>query len=210
MEKFLPISFSKTFFQSLLTTKSILILLSLLCLISSFKPFNLLLAYQQVDFIGGQYWRPLTGWIAQLNVQHWFLNQWGLIIMIMLLPKTLSMIQVAGFVVIWLVSSSLLAISDYSNYVGLSGLLYGWLIYSAFLSPYYKPWVKSVFTVVLSYKVLSENGWLPQFESEWVSQFIGANIAYKSHLWGLIAGYIAIALVWIHLLLQSKRVHRDQ
>lgn len=174
-----------------------LIVCAILTLAGSFSFSNSILMYDSDLFAQGQWWRPLTAWAAQLNLKHWLLNQWGLIVMAVLLPRRLGIPESLGFLVIWLLSSAALGLSSYANYVGLSGLLYGWLIYSAVLSPYYSRLIQSIFVLSLSVKVFSENGFLPLPGGDWVGAFIGAEVAHLSHLWGLLSGYFVIASLWI-------------
>jgi rhomboid family GlyGly-CTERM serine protease len=180
--------------EQLTVTRIVLLLLSIATLAGTLSWSLATLAYEADAFQAGQWWRPFSAWITQLNLRHWILNQWGIVVMVILLPKRLSWWQWTGFVVMWLVTSMALAMSDYSNYVGLSGLLYGWLIWSAFLSPFYTRWIKLIFIGALSIKVFSENGWLPLPQSEWVGSFIQARVAHESHLWGLLSGFLVIAV----------------
>ena len=168
--------------------------LALLTLIGAFAPINELLSYERSFFVQGQYWRPFTAWLTQLNIRHWMLNQWGVVVMVLLLPKSISRLDWAGFALVGLCSSLLLATSNYDNYVGLSGVLYGWLIFAALLSPFYSTSIKVVFIGCLSLKVLSENGYLPLPDSNWVGEFIQGQVAHESHLWGLLSGYLALVL----------------
>lgn len=153
------------------------------------------LLFDSDKLAAGQVWRPFTAWLVQANWVHWLLNQWGLVLMLILLPKQLSMLDVLGFVWVWLMSSIALWLSDYQYYVGLSGLLYGWLLISAACSPFYSRTMRVVFMVVLSIKVLSENGlmWVNVAPS-WVEQWIGIQVATDSHLWGLMAGALFIVV----------------
>lgn len=174
-----------------------LVLVLLVTLIGAVPVVSDLLMFEAQLFDQGEKWRALTAWISQLNYKHWLLNQWGVIMMLVLLPPKIKRIEALSFVFVWLSCSIALALSDYPNYVGLSGLLYGWLLIAAYLTPFYSNWIKTVFCAVLSFKVLSENGILPLPDSGWVGDFIGAQVAYQSHLWGLISGYVAIVVLWV-------------
>lgn len=162
-------------------------------------------AFHADTFQAGQRWRPYTAWLTQLNFRHWMLNQWGVVVMAVLLPKRLLWWQWLGFVVMWVFTSIALAHSSYESYVGLSGLLYGWLIWSAYISPFYSHWIKLLFISALSIKVFSENGFLPLPQSDWVGGFIKAKVAHESHLWGLLSGLVVIGLTACWSLCRSKR-----
>lgn len=190
-------------------TRFILVLLGLITLASSMDPLLGWFRYDADLANSGQWWRAVTAWVAQLNLQHWLLNQWGLIVMGLLLPERLSKSQLSGFVAIWLVSSVLLLRSDYSDYVGLSGLLYGWLIYAAVLSPFYSVSIRCVFIAVLSAKVLWENFMPTTDQSDWVGRFINAQVAHESHFWGWVSGVIVIAIWLVLQQVSLRRAHHD-
>ena len=193
-------------FSSQITEVRIALLALSLLTLAGIAPWSLEhLAYRAEAFQNGQFWRPFTAWMTQLNWRHWLLNQWGVLIMLLLLPKQLRYWQWLGYAVMWLLTSWALADSDYSSYVGLSGVLYGWLIWSAYLSPYYAPWVKVVFIAALSIKVFSENGYLPLPHSEWVADFIQSRVAHESHLWGLLSGFAVIVAAACGSLFQLMR-----
>lgn len=185
-----------------------LLCIAVVCLLCSYSPISNLLYYDQHLVVGGQYWRPLTAWLVQLNEKHWLLNMWGLVVLALLLPTRLSRSSLAGFAFVWIVSSLLLAMSDYQSYVGLSGLLYGWLAWGAFLSPNYSKLIKFVFVIAVSTKVVAENlpsSWLRDgifanelsyLSSDWVAKFLDADVAHLSHAWGLFAGLLYIMISW--------------
>jgi rhomboid family GlyGly-CTERM serine protease len=176
-----------------------LLWLSLGTLLCTFSPVADWLLYDAEQTRAGQIWRPLSAWLVQLNLRHWLLNQWGLVVIALLLPQRWTVSDRLGLVFVWLVASLMLVWSDYALYVGLSGLLYGWLVVVAAQSPYYSARVRLIFIAALTVKVLAENGWLPLPlpSSSWVGDFIAADIAYRSHLWGLLAGLSFSALRWL-------------
>lgn len=171
--------------------------LSLLTLLGTWSPVIELFGYDMTAVHQGQLWRPLTAWWTQLNLQHWLLNQWGLIVLWLLWPVRLSWACLLGYGVVWWVSSLMLALSDYDSYVGLSGLLYGWLVIAAIHTPFYPPWVRATFLALLSGKVMAEN-FVPGLSStDWVGELISARVAHESHLWGLLSGWGVIGVGWL-------------
>ena len=175
-------------------TRIALIVLALVTLVGAQPSISQYFAFQAQWFSDSEWWRPFTAWLTQLNMNHWLLNQWGVVLMAVLLPAKLSKMEWLGYVVIWLLSSFALAFSDYTNYMGLSGVLYGWLVWSTFLTPFYANWIKLIFIGGLSAKVFSENGLFELPQSDWVAHFIQANVAHESHLWGLVSGLAMILL----------------
>ncbi|MFG1496658.1 rhombosortase [Saccharospirillum sp. HFRX-1] len=176
----------------------LLLSLSLLTLVGALAPINDWLEFRRAPWLEGQLWRPLSAWMAQLNLMHWLVNQWGLILLALVMPPRTSRADVLAFIWVWLFASVMLVFSDYRQYAGLSGLLYGWLVWAVLCSPYYQAWLRWLVALVLTAKVVQEN--LPgDHGSELVGQWISANIAVESHAWGLLAGWIALAVAWLWL-----------
>lgn len=174
----------------------LLLALSLLTLVGALAPLNSWLEFRRSDWLAGQLWRPLTAWMAQLNLMHWLVNQWGLILLALVLPPRLSRADVLALVWVWLFASLMLLFSSYWQYAGVSGLLYGWLVWAVIRSPYYPRWLRWVVALILTAKVVQEN--LPgDHGSELVSAWISGNIAVESHAWGLSAGWTALACCWL-------------
>lgn len=180
--------------------RSALLMMAAVTLLCAFEPMSSALKFERILVEQGQVWRLATAWVAQLNWQHWLINQWGLVVLALLLPTQMSAPRVAGFVFVWLMSSVLLWFSDYTNYTGLSGLLYGWLVLGLVYSPFYPAWLRWLIGVVITAKVLQENALLPvnDVTGDWVAALINANVAHESHLWGLVSGLIYL-LGWYGL-----------
>jgi rhomboid family GlyGly-CTERM serine protease len=173
-----------------------LVCLSLITLLASWAPIVEVGSYQAEATAGGQWWRPFSAWICQLNFNHWAINQWGLVVMLFFLPKRLPLIVLLALAWVWLASSVMLLGSSYDAYVGLSGLLYGWLVISAYYSPYYSGRLKAVFIAALAFKVFLENGIFFGFvwESQMLESVLRAPVAHLSHLWGLSSGLVFLSL----------------
>ncbi|WP_108125438.1 rhombosortase [Saccharospirillum mangrovi] len=174
----------------------LLLSLSLLTLIGALSPLNQWLEFRRPELMSGQIWRPFTAWMAQLNLNHWLVNQWGLVLMALVLPPRLKTADALALVWVWVFASVMLLVSDYRQYAGLSGLLYGWLVWSVLRSPYYPLWLRWAVVGVLTVKVVQEN--LPGAHgSALVSGWISGNIAVQSHAWGLTAGWLALLGAWL-------------
>lgn len=183
----------------------LLLSVSLLTLIGALTPINDWLEFRRAPWAAGQLWRPLTAWMAQLNLQHWLVNQWGLILLALVMPMRPARADALAFVWVWLFASVMLVFSDYWQYAGLSGLLYGWLVWAVIRSPYYQLWLRWLVALVLTAKVVQEN--LPgDHGSELVGNWIAANIAVESHAWGLLAGWAALAITWLWLRFGRSRL----
>lgn len=187
----------------------LLLALSLITLLGSMPWSVEQFGYDSQAISRGEVWRSLTAWLTQLNVRHWLLNQWGLIVLWILWPAHLPFKALWAYLWVWVLCSAALLLSDYGNYVGLSGLLYGWLVIGAVRSPHYPVWVQGIFLGILSGKVLLENLQPAGGSSGWVGALIAADVAHESHLWGLLSGWVLIGLGWLALRVRLKRVFRD-
>ncbi|GGX74511.1 hypothetical protein GCM10007392_47360 [Saccharospirillum salsuginis] len=189
-------------------TVQALLIIAVITFVGAWSPINDVLEYRSEWRVAGEFWRPVTAWIAQLNPQHWLINQWGLVLMALLLPTRLEKADWLALGWVWLASSVALAFSDYSQYAGLSGLLYGWLLWSLMRSPFYAAWLRWGIIAILTVKVGHEN--IPGLAGEggnYVSEWIQADVAVLSHAWGLISGWLAIGLY--SLVNAVKRVQVD-
>ena len=183
--------------QSVSLSIRILLSISGLCLLGSLSSVSDWLEYHRVAVASGDLWRPLTAWIAQLNPAHWLVNQGGLVLLALLLPGQWQRQDALAFVWVWLLGSVWLAFGPYTQYAGLSGLLYGWLMWALWRSPHYSGLIRGVVALVLVTKVVAENLSGPYVGgASGVSVFIRGDIAVQSHLAGLMAGVLAVLLAW--------------
>lgn len=183
--------------QSVSLSIRILLSISGLCLLGSLSSVSDWLEYHRVAVASGDLWRPLTAWVAQLNPAHWLVNQGGLVLLALLLPGQWQRQDALAFVWVWLLGSVWLAFGPYTQYAGLSGLLYGWLMWALWRSPHYSGLIRGVVALVLVTKVVAENLSGPYVGgASGVSVFIRGDIAVQSHLAGLMAGVLAVLLAW--------------
>ncbi|WP_028669864.1 rhombosortase [Saccharospirillum impatiens] len=178
-------------------TIRVLLTISALCLLGSLAGVTNWLDYQRVAVADGEVWRLVTAWMAQLNPAHWLVNQGGLVLLALLLPGDWQRQDTRAFAWVWLLSSLWLAFGPYDQYAGLSGLLYGWLLWALWRSPHYSSLIRLAVAVILAIKVISENLSGPNSGgASGVSGFIRGDIAVQSHLAGLIAGALAVLVAW--------------
>jgi len=183
--------------QSVSLSIRILLSISVLCLLGSLASVSDWLEYHRFAVASGDLWRPLTAWVAQLNPSHWLVNQGGLVLLALLLPGQWQRQDTLAFVWVWLLCSLWLTFGPYTQYAGLSGLLYGWLIWGLWRSPHYSGLIRLVVALVLVTKVVTENLSGPyEGGASGVSVFIRGDIAVQSHLVGLVAGLVAVLLAW--------------
>ncbi|MEX1214324.1 rhombosortase [Saccharospirillum sp.] len=183
--------------QRVPVTIRVLLSISVLCLLGSLAGVTDWLDYQRLAVAAGEVWRPLTAWVAQLNPSHWLVNQGGLVLLALLLPGRWQCQDTLAFGGVWLLCSIWLALGPYQQYAGLSGLLYGWLIWALWRSPHYSGLIRLAVAVVLVVKVITENLSGPYSGgASGVSMFIRGDIAVQSHLAGLVAGLLAVLVAW--------------
>jgi rhomboid family GlyGly-CTERM serine protease len=175
----------------------ILLAISVICLLGSLGPVSAWLAYDRLLVATGDLWRPLTAWVAQLNPSHWLVNQGGLVLLALLLPGRWQRQDTLAFIWVWLLCSLWLALGPYVRYAGLSGLIYGWLIWALWRSPHYHRLIRLTVAMVLVAKVVPENLAGPYgADASGVSAFIRGDIAVQSHLAGLLGGLFAVLVAW--------------
>ncbi|WP_299688931.1 rhombosortase [Hydrocarboniphaga sp.] len=87
-----------------------------------------LLCYQRTAIAAGQWWRLLTGNFVHLGWYHLFLNELGLIVLVLLCPERLSLWVLARRVVLIGLAMSLCLyafVPGLHSYVGMSGVIHG-------------------------------------------------------------------------------------
>ena len=159
----------------------------------------------------GQYWLLLTGHLVHLNWTHWALNMAGLVIVAVFF-------SLYGSILDWLfvLLFSAIAISlglywlhpELSWYVGLSGVLHGLFIYGAIREIRFYPFSGYILLLLLTGKLFWEymNGALPGSE-----QMTGGRVLVEAHLYGAIAGLVAVFLTRsLHLLDKLIKVKNRQ
>ena len=170
------------------------------------KQLNPWLSYDRDAVLHGQVWRLLSGNFVHLNLNHGFMNMATLAVAIVLfLPlKSLRWWALALLSCCLAVGIGLLLFSpQVSNYVGLSGALYGVLAAGLLLrlmEPEKMRWLNLLVLMAIAGKVIEQQ--LPSFDPNYLRAFIGGRVVADAHLYGLICGLL-IALIEI----VSRRRH---
>lgn len=87
-----------------------------------------LLQYDREAIASGQWWRLLTGNFVHLGWYHWFLNEVGLLVLLLLCPERLSpWVWLRRLLLIgcFMTGALLLWVPEMGTYVGLSGVQHG-------------------------------------------------------------------------------------
>lgn len=152
------------------------------------------LRYDRVALLDWQeYWRLVTAHLVHLNFNHMVLNSVGLLLVIICCGSKLGGYRGLLFFLTssLFISIGLLIISpELYRYVGLSGVLHGFLILALWVSPYYSSTVKYVFIAVIIGKVVWEQ--TPFYSDAEIKTVIEGNVIVNAHLLGAIAGVISI------------------
>jgi len=142
----------------------------------------------------GHYWLLLTGHMVHLNWTHWALNMAGLVIVAVFFSLYGSILD---WLFVLLFSAIVIGLGLYWFhpeliwYVGLSGVLHGLFIYGAIREIRFYPVSGYILLLLLSAKLFWEymNGALPGSE-----QMTGGRVLVEAHLYGAIAGLVAVFL----------------
>jgi len=104
------------------------LMLLLLAIETGGEPLRALLSYDRAAITGGQWWRLLTGNFVHLGWYHWFLNELGLLVLMLLCPERLSVVVFARRVVLIGLAMALCLyafVPNLHHYVGMSGIIHG-------------------------------------------------------------------------------------
>lgn len=156
----------------------------------------------------GHYWLLLSGHLVHLNWVHWALNMAGLVIVAVFFSLYGSLLD---WLFVLLFSAVVIGLGLYWFhpeliwYVGLSGVLHGLFIYGAIREIRFYPVSGYILLLLLSAKLFWEymNGALPGSE-----QMTGGRVMVEAHLYGAIAGLVAVFLTRplhsLHKLIEVK------
>lgn len=158
-----------------------------------------LLRYDRDAIAGGEVWRLVSGHFVHLGFSHWVLNGAGLLLVWFLVGEFLRTQQ---WLFVTLVSIVCMDIGFWvfepqlQWYVGLSGLLHGYLI-AGIVAAYRARRVEmAVLAIVIVGKLVYEQLLGPLPGSEFSS---GGDVITSAHLYGAIGGLIASAILRIRV-----------
>jgi len=151
--------------------------------------------YQRTLIINGEWWRLVTGHLDHLGWVHLGLNTLFLALVLMIckpLQRMTFTITVWFISVITISLCMLLFNPELIWYVGLSSSLYSLLIIGIMLDQKYSILVRIAAIVLVITKVWFEQGG----QTPWVSQIISGPVAEVSHLYGVIIGFLVVAVIF--------------
>lgn len=149
-----------------------------------------LFSYDRVAIARGEWWRLLSGNFVHLGWYHWFLNELGLIVLVLLCPESLSPLVWTRRVLLLSVGMSLCLyffVPRLHSYVGMSGVIHGLFVLGLMPQVLKKDLIALGCLLYLLGKVGYE-----LFAGAPVSdeQAIGGSVVTESHLYGSICAFI--------------------
>jgi rhomboid family GlyGly-CTERM serine protease len=154
------------------------------------EPLRALLSYDRAEITGGQWWRLLTGNFVHLGWYHWFLNELGLVVLVLLCPERLSLMILARRVVLIGLAMSLclyVFVPSLHHYVGMSGIIHGLFVLGLLPQVRRRDLISLGCLLFLLGKLAYE-----QFAGAPVSDeaAIGGSVITDSHFYGAIAAFV--------------------
>lgn len=147
------------------------------------------LRYDRGMIEAGQWWRLLSGHFVHLGWWHWFLNEMGLLVLVLLCPQPLSPAVWGRRLVLLSIGTSLglyYFAPTLRFYVGLSGVIHGLFLLG--LMP--QVLKKDLISLCCLAYLLGKLGWeLVSGAPVSDEQAIGGHVAVASHLFGALSAF---------------------
>lgn len=162
----------------------------ILLLLSALAPWvNPYLHFNTELIQQGEYWRVFTGHLGHLNFTHGLMNVLGFWACCYFFA---DVYRLRDFVIWLLLGAPLLSLAmlffdpPLHYYLGLSGLLYGWLMFAIVAGFRTLPWLHALGFIVLVGRVAWEQ--TPGYNTGYLLHSIGGVVYVNAHLYGTIFG----------------------
>lgn len=148
------------------------------------------LRYERVLIASGEWWRFLTGNFVHLGWYHWFLNEMGLVVLVLLCPDQLSPAVWARRVILLGLGMSAglyWMVPGLTNYVGMSGVIHGLFVLGLMPQVMKKDLIAlGCLTYLLGKLAYELYSGAPVSDQE----ALGGVVVTESHFYGSIAAFI--------------------
>ena len=155
------------------------------------------LSFHRVALADGEAWRALSGHFVHLGLSHALLNAAGVLLVAVLLGREFSLAQwaIIGLVSLAAISAGLWWLNpDLVWYVGLSGVLHGWLM-GGIVAALWRRRADAWFLALLFVAKLAFEQWQGAIPGS--AETAGGPVVVDAHLYGAIGGALAsLAVLW--------------
>lgn len=148
------------------------------------------LAYDRSLIAAGEYWRLLTGNLVHLGWYHWFLNEMGLVVLVLLCPEKLSPQVWARrvlFLSLGMATCLYFFVPGLGSYVGMSGVIHGLFVLGLMPQVMKKDLIAFGCIAYLLGKIAYELYAGAPVSDE---QAIGGSVVVESHLYGSLSAFV--------------------
>lgn len=147
-------------------------------------------SYDRAAMEAGQWWRLLTGNFVHLGWWHWFLNEMGLLVLVLLCPERLSpaiWLRRLLFLGLGMSLGLYFFVPELGNYVGMSGVIHGLFVLGLLPQVAKKDLIALGCLLYLLGKIGYE-----LYAGAPVSDeaAIGGSVVVESHLFGSLAAFV--------------------
>lgn len=159
---------------------------------------NPLLAYQREAILDGQLWRLFTAHFVHLNLNHFLLDAAGFLLVCWIFDDVLNSKLLAIWALVSAPLSSLLFLFDgqLHGYVGISGILHGWLVIALIRGLRTNPWLHGIALTLVAAKLAYEQS--PFYDAGYLADLIHGQVYATAHLCGALIGVlIGLASLYI-------------
>lgn len=169
---------------------------------------NSALDFDRAAIASGQWWRLVSCNLVHLSVNHMLLNVSAFVLATILFKPYVSarnwyLNLGLSFFAVGL--GILIFDEEVSNYVGLSGALYGVLAFGALTNLRRQALMSVVVYIYIIHRVWVQHS--PDFDVSSMKDFIGGNVIVSSHLYGLVTGHVMSACLFFST---WQKKHKEQ
>ena len=151
---------------------------------------NPLLRYDQEAIAAGEFWRLATAHFVHLNLWHLALNLGGFLLCCYFFVDVYD----RRLFFLWLLTAPLVGMAIYfidqapGYYVGLSGILHGWLVLALVVGFRTHPWLHAGVLLIVAGRLIWEQ--TPDYDRDYLQPWIAGEVYVNGHLYGALAGLL--------------------